>query len=132
MRKHGSLVIIFIALGAFALSSCSSGDADSAASSTTDKPTTTVSREAAGSATDVAADCTQANPGQDLHGCDLTNTALQYRDLTGANLTGTNLTGAHLENAILTGAILTGVIWSNTTCPNGVVQSTQCPRTSAG
>ena len=132
MRKHGSVVVVLMAIGAFALGSCSSGDGDSAASSTTDKPTTTVSREAAGSATDVAAVCDQAEPGQDLHGCDLTNTALQYRNLTGANLTGANLTGAHLENAILTDAILTGVIWSNTTCPNGVVQDTECPRTSAG
>lgn len=122
MRKHGSVVVVLMAIGAFALGSCSSGDGDSAASSTTDKPTTTVSREAAASATDVAAVCDQAEPGQDLHGCDLTNTALQYRDLTGANLTG-----AHLENAILT-----GVIWANTTCPNGVVQDSECPRTARG
>ena len=63
-------------------------------------------------------------------------------DLTGANLTGADLTDAEmyrayledadLTGADLTGANLTGVIWLNTTCPNGVVQSTQCPRTAAG
>ena len=99
----------------------------------------------------MAADCTARGPGVDLHGCDLVGADLTDADLTGADLTGANLTeatltfvnltGADLTNANLTGATI-GVlivdriegspIWSNTTCPNGVVQSTQCPRTSAG
>jgi uncharacterized protein YjbI with pentapeptide repeats len=42
-----------------------------------------------------------------------------------------NLNGANLSNVDLTDANsfqtdLTGVIWSNTTCPDGVPQSTEC------
>jgi uncharacterized protein YjbI with pentapeptide repeats len=52
--------------------------------------------------------------------------------LTGADLTVATLTTINLSGANLTNGNLTGVIWSNTTCPTGVVQSTQCFRTSAG
>ena len=58
------------------------------------------------------------------------NLTLAYLYL--ADLTNANLTGALMDYANLTGADLTGVTWSGTTCPNGVVQSTECPRTSAG
>jgi uncharacterized protein YjbI with pentapeptide repeats len=52
--------------------------------------------------------------------------------LVGADLTDANLTGAYLNGADLTDANLTNVTWSNTTCPDGVVQSWECPPTSAG
>ena len=48
------------------------------------------------------------------------------------NLSFVNLPGADLTGADLTDAYLFGITWSNTRCPNGVVQSTQCPRTAAG
>ena len=82
-----------------------------------------------------------------LSGANLTSASLRAAHLSGADLTGANLTSADLRNASLvfanlTGADLTGAnlnfasldsaTWSNTTCPNGVVQSTECPRTSAG
>jgi uncharacterized protein YjbI with pentapeptide repeats len=63
--------------------------------------------------------------GTNLTGIDLTRTALTNADLSGANLTATNLT-----DASLTGADVTGAVWSNTTCPNGAVQSTPCALTS--
>jgi uncharacterized protein YjbI with pentapeptide repeats len=44
------------------------------------------------------------------------NTILTNSDLRGANLTGATMTDNDLAL----------VIWSNTTCPNGVVQSTPC------
>jgi uncharacterized protein YjbI with pentapeptide repeats len=47
-------------------------------------------------------------------------------NLRSAQLAGANLTGANLSGAVLNGANLTGAIWSNTTCPNGNVQSTPC------
>jgi uncharacterized protein YjbI with pentapeptide repeats len=48
-------------------------------------------------------------------------------NLVNAQLAGADLTGVNLSGAFLNGADLTGVIWSNTTCPNGTVQSTPCP-----
>ena len=56
----------------------------------------------------------------DLTGANLSFFALHGGDLSGANLTDADLTGADLM------VDLTGAIWSNTTCPNGVVQSTPC------
>jgi hypothetical protein len=47
--------------------------------------------------------------------------------LVNANLAGVNLAGANLSGALMFGANLTDVQWSNTTCPNGTVQSTRCP-----
>ena len=62
-----------------------------------------------------------------LTGVNLTYVALSHANLTGADLTNANLTGALLSISGMDPAILSGVIWSNTTCPNGVVQSTECP-----
>ena len=62
-------------------------------------------------------------------GVNLTGANLDGVNLTDADLTNANMTGANLTNANLTNANLGGANWSNTTCPNGVVQSTQCPRT---
>lgn len=74
--------------------------------------------------------------GASLKGAFLQSARLDRADLTGADLTGADLLFAQLEEADLTGADLTGadlrftdltgVIWSDTTCPNGVVQSTPC------
>jgi uncharacterized protein YjbI with pentapeptide repeats len=104
-------------------------------------PTTTVSSDATGDAKNVYVGCNARDSGVDLTGCDLTGSTLTGAslvgdDLTRANLEGVdmtnadlyddNLTGADLENANLTGADLTGVMWSNTTCPNGQVQSIPC------
>ena len=71
-------------------------------------------------------------PGVNLYSADLTGIDLTGADLTGAFLRFVNFTDANLTGADLTGIDGTGVIWSNTTCPNGVVQSTQCPLTAAG
>jgi uncharacterized protein YjbI with pentapeptide repeats len=69
------------------------------------------------------ANLTDAN----LRGADLTGVDLIGADLRGADLSGANFTNADLTRAKLGGAILTGAIWSNTTCPSGIQQSTQCP-----
>ncbi|MCX6526324.1 MAG: pentapeptide repeat-containing protein [Actinobacteria bacterium] len=61
-----------------------------------------------------------------LIGANLTGASLYLANLTGADLRQANLTRADLRQTNLTRADLTGVIWSNTTCPNGVVQSTPC------
>ena len=85
--------------------------------------------------------------GANLSGADLSGVDLSYAQLIGANLTGAimsraNLYYANLANADLSGAdlrfaglvfsTLTGVTWSNTTCPDGYVQSTECVRPAAG
>lgn len=57
-----------------------------------------------------------------LTGANLRNFAMHGGDLSGANLTNADFTEADLD------MILTGAIWSNTTCPNGTVQSTPCDR----
>ena len=57
----------------------------------------------------------------------MTRTALTNADLSGANLTATNLT-----DAALTGADVTGAVWSNTTCPDGTVESAPCTVISFG
>ena len=68
--------------------------------------------------TDAAVECTATPaPLVNYSGCNLTDAGLQR-----ANLRYTNLINAKL----------TRVTWSNTTCPTGLVQSTQCPLTSAG
>ena len=76
--------------------------------------------------------------GADLTGADLTGAGLAGANLTGADLTDADLTDASLfeadltdavlAGADLTGADLGGAVWSNTTCPNGAVQSTPCPQ----
>ena len=78
----------------------------------------------------------QVLTGLDLSNTNLTDAGLDNADLSGANLSGANLSGASLSlarlkntnmsGANLTGANLAGVMWSNTTCPNGQVQSTPC------
>ena len=79
------------------------------------------------------ANLTDANPthailtGAILTGANLTGADLTDSNLVSAKLPEANLTRANLTKARLYENILTGVIWSNTTCPNGVVQSKQCP-----
>ncbi|MBI1349558.1 MAG: hypothetical protein GC156_00395 [Actinomycetales bacterium] len=51
----------------------------------------------------------EAAPGVDWSGCDLTSANLASVDLTGANLTGANLALADLSGAILTNALMDGV-----------------------
>jgi uncharacterized protein YjbI with pentapeptide repeats len=53
-------------------------------------------------------------------------------ELRQANLAGADLTGVNLAGALLAGANLTGAKWSNTTCPNGITQSTPCSAAIAG
>jgi uncharacterized protein YjbI with pentapeptide repeats len=70
-------------------------------------------------------------PDVNLSGANLAGARLNGQNLTRANLAGANLTSAdlslaNLTAAELTGAVLTGAVWSQTTCPNGVVQSTPC------
>lgn len=60
----------------------------------------------------------------DMSGSHLDNARFTYGRLRGVNLTDATLNGIDLTDVDLTDAI-----WSNTTCPNGTVQSTQCPRT---
>ena len=64
---------------------------------------------------------------RNLDRADLSRSNFFSANLTGATLTRANLTGADLTGANLIEANLTGVIWSNTTCPDGQVQSTECP-----
>lgn len=69
-----------------------------------------------------------------LHAANLTGANLGDANLTGANVVaahlntakvdGANFTDANLSNAVFTGAVTTGAIWSNTTCPDGSVSST--------
>ncbi len=71
-----------------------------------------------------------------LYGADLSYTNASGANLTGVDLTGadlsssilidTNLTNANLTGAKLANAYMSGTVWKNTTCPNGVVQSTPC------
>ncbi|MEI7887363.1 MAG: pentapeptide repeat-containing protein [Actinomycetes bacterium] len=67
--------------------------------------------------------------GTDFVDNDMTGSHLDNARFTGGRLRGVNLTDATLPGTDLTGVDLTGAIWSNTTCPNGTVQSTECPRT---
>ena len=105
MRKQGSLIVVLVVASVALFAACTPVPV----------PTTTTTTVA-------PVDCTARGPGVDLHGCDLVGADLTHADLTGANLTSADLTGAQLAS----------VIWSYTTCPNGVRQSTECPRTSAG
>ena len=67
--------------------------------------------------------------GTDFVDNDMTGSHLDRARFTGGRLRGVNLTDATLNGVDLTGVDLTGAIWSNTTCPDGSVQSTECPRT---
>jgi uncharacterized protein YjbI with pentapeptide repeats len=57
-----------------------------------------------------------------LRGADFTRVSLFNADLTGAVLIGTNLTSGLLDSANLI-----NVTWSNTTCPNGIVNPGPAP-----
>ena len=59
-----------------------------------------------------------------MTGVDLTDGAFTYGRLRSVNLTNADLTRTNLTEVDLTDSV-----WSNTTCPNGRVQSTECPRT---
>jgi uncharacterized protein YjbI with pentapeptide repeats len=83
----------------------------------------------------------QVSVSGDFSGADLSGIEIWKSSLSG-NFTGANLTNVYVvwsdgdisgnfTNADLTGSNITGEtdppsIWSNTTCPNGVVQSTPC------
>jgi uncharacterized protein YjbI with pentapeptide repeats len=64
--------------------------------------------------------------GANLSGANLTGTNLTSSKLTDADLNNANLTGANLTDAALGDADLADAVWSNTTCPNGALQSTPC------
>ena len=64
--------------------------------------------------------------GADLYKANLTSANLYKANLWDADLTRANLTSANLTNADLTEAFVEFVTWSNTTCPNGNVQSFVC------
>jgi uncharacterized protein YjbI with pentapeptide repeats len=51
---------------------------------------------------------------------------LRNANFYGSDLSGVDLTGADLTGADLAFATLTGDVWSNTVCPNGVRQSSEC------
>ena len=118
MRKQGSVLVVLFAACVALLAACTPAPVPTTTTTTTTTITTTTTTVA-------PVDCSARGPGVDLQGCDLTSVAL-----TNANLTGANLSNANLTNANLTNASLTGVIWSNTTCPDGAVQSTECPSDS--
>ena len=125
MRKQGSLLIVLFAACVALFAACVPAPVP---------PTPTTS-----STSTIAppGKCDVRGPGVDLSDCDLSFANLASANLSGAFLTGADLTNANLSEAnlsyaVLNDANLTGVIWSNTTCPNAVVQSTECPRTSAG
>ena len=61
--------------------------------------------------------------GADLTQADLTGAVVAGANLTNANLGKADLSGANLNGANLTGATVTGVIWSNTTCPDESLSS---------
>lgn len=65
-------------------------------------------------------------PGAGLYNANLTGVDLTGADLSSSVLISTNFTNANLTNAKLANAYISGVVWKNTTCPNGVVQSTPC------
>ncbi|MFN7148577.1 MAG: pentapeptide repeat-containing protein [Microthrixaceae bacterium] len=65
-------------------------------------------------------------PSSGLYKTNLSGVDLTGADLSSAILISTNLTNANLTNAKLTNAYMSDVVWKNTTCPNGVVQSTPC------
>jgi uncharacterized protein YjbI with pentapeptide repeats len=65
-------------------------------------------------------------PGAGLYNANLTGVDLTGADLSNAILINTNLTNANLTSAKLANAYMSGTVWKNTTCPNGVVQSTPC------
>ena len=65
-------------------------------------------------------------PGAGLYNANLTGVDLTGADLSSSILINTNLTKANLTNAKLANAYMSGTVWKNTTCPNGVVQSTPC------
>ena len=76
-----------------------------------------------------------AVPGAGLAGCDRSGADWSGLDLSGADLRWANLTGVRTGGwpSILFGNEVTfgstavaGAVWDNTTCPNGVVQSTPC------
>ncbi len=60
--------------------------------------------------------------GSNFTRADFTDAAISSSSFIDVDLTRANLTGATLEDD----NDLTGAIWSDTTCPNGVVQSTAC------
>ena len=68
------------------------------------------------------ANLTSAN----LIGANLYNAKMVGVNLFNAKLPGATMSNSYLTGATLTFANLTSVIWDNTTCPNGVVQSTPC------
>ena len=109
MRKQGSLAVALILASVCLLGACSSSDSSS----------------------DTTVDCTARGAGVDLHLCDLTDADLTGADLSRADLSRANLRSADLRGADLNSAItdytmVPDVLWGNTTCPNGVVQSTEC------
>ena len=63
-----------------------------------------------------------------LTDANLSNAKLSGANLTDATLTGANLTGANLEGATLPNTIPSAT-WSNTTCPNGDINSGTSPCT---
>ena len=72
--------------------------------------------------------CLRANlSGADLTDAILTGADLSRADLSRANLRSADLRGADLNSAITDYTMVPDVLWGNTTCPNGVVQSTECP-----
>ena len=58
-------------------------------------------------------------------GATLTDTVIVSARMQAANLRQANLTGSDLTNAVFD----FNTIWSDTICPNGTAQSTECPRT---
>lgn len=60
-----------------------------------------------------------------LVGARLLGTVVESAEMRSANLTRADLTQSDLTNAVFD----FNTIWSDTICPNGNVQSTECPRT---
>ena len=59
-----------------------------------------------------------------LVGASLLGTVVESAEMRSANLTRADLTQSNLTNVTFD----LNTIWSDTTCPNGTVQSTECPR----
>ena len=60
--------------------------------------------------------------GSNFTRADFTDAAISNSSFISVNFTQANLTGASLDD----GNDLSGAVWSNTTCPNGTVQSSPC------
>jgi uncharacterized protein YjbI with pentapeptide repeats len=74
------------------------------------------------------ADLTGANlSGSYAYGSDLSAAILRTANLANANMQNVNFSQADMTGANTSGAYFFGSTWMNTTCPNGVAMSTECP-----